>query len=240
MRAVDMILPPRCIISGEEVEVQGMISPAAWAGLNFISDPVCECCGFPFEFGTEEAGRLCGPCLQDRPVFRSARAALKYDDASRDMILKFKHADQTHAVLAFVPWMGRAGQEILSQADVLVPVPLHRWRFLKRRYNQAALIAYALSRRSGVPCLPDAIERRRATPSQGHLRAGERKKNVRNAFAVPADRQDMVRGRSVVLIDDVYTTGATVNECAKSLLAAGAASVDILTLARVVKPGMAG
>src|SRR5690554_5087129 len=144
-RAVDAILPPRCLVTGDVVDRQGMVAPQVWRGLRFISEPLCKCCGFPFEFAVEGEA-LCANCLTRPPVFASARAPLVYDDVSREMILKFKHADQTHAVHAFLPWLRRAGAEMLERADVLVPVPLHRFRLLQRRYNQAALIAQALSK----------------------------------------------------------------------------------------------
>lgn len=233
-RALNVVLPPRCVVTGDAVERQGMVTADAWAALQFISDPFCEMCGFPFEFEVEK-GSLCTGCLSRPPPFEMARSALKYNDASRDMILGFKHADKTHNVRAFVPWLTRAGAEMLAQADVIVPVPLHRRRLLLRRYNQAALIAGALSRESGVAHIPDCMTRVRATKSQGHLRAKERHINVKRAFAVSERHADAVRGKAVVLIDDVYTTGATVKECAKALLKAGAGRVFVLTLARVVR-----
>lgn len=235
-RAVDAVLPPRCIVSGARVERQGMIAPEIWAGLDFIAAPFCACCGFPFEFQVD-TGSLCGPCLEDRPPFDTARAALRYNDTSRDMILGFKHADKTHAVLAFTPWLRRAGAEMLGRADFLAPVPLHRWRLIGRRYNQAALIAYALGRETGISVLADALLRVRATPSQGHLGIKDRHKNVRKAFAVHPKHAETLKGKNIVLVDDVYTTGATVKECSAVLLKSGAAQVDVLTLARVVKTG---
>ena len=235
-QAVDMVLPPRCIITGDTVEAQGMIAPKAWAELDFISAPFCNACGFPFDFEAD-GDALCGPCVSERPIYESARAALKYNDSSRSLILGFKHGDKTHAVLAFVPWLRRVGEEMLAQADYLVPVPLHRWRLVARRYNQAALIAQALSKDCGVPVMLDALERVRATPSQGHLKAKDRLKNVKKAFAVNLKTQAAIKGKTIILIDDVHTTGATVEECTKILLKSGAAHVHVLTLARVVKDG---
>lgn len=234
MQAVDTVLPPRCIITGEIVDRQGMIAPQAWAQLNFIADPKCERCGIPFDFESFE-GMTCTACLDRPPSFENARAALKYDDASKDMILGFKHADQTHAVLAFAPWMEKAGANMLKQADYLVPVPLHRWRLFSRRYNQSALIAQALTKHMGVATMVDGLMRIRATEVQGHKKAVERHKNVKKAFAVNPKRSSDIKGKNIVLIDDVYTTGATVKECAKTLIKGGAARVDVLTLARVVR-----
>lgn len=229
---VDMILPPRCIVTGDLVGAQGAISGAAFRGLDFVGAPFCDACGLPFTFEAE-AGALCTACLTERPVFGCARAAVIYNDASRTMILGFKHGDKMHAVAAFTPWMLRAGQEVIAAADIIVPVPLHRRRLLARRYNQAMVLAAAVARSSGKEVIPDLLARVRATPSQGHLKVKERQKNVARAFAVRARYKDLIAGKNVVLIDDVYTTGATVKECAKVLMAAGTACVNVLTLARV-------
>lgn len=237
MHAVDTVLPPRCVVTGEIVDKQGMIAPEAWGQLDFIADPICEQCGFPFDFEVEK-GSLCASCLDYPPPFEAARSALKYDDVSRDMILGFKHADQTHNVRAFIPWLEKAGAESLQDADILMPVPLHHWRLIKRRYNQAAIIANALSKETKIPVIVDGLKRIRATASQGHLSSGERYKNVKRAFAVNPNAN--VKDKTIILIDDVYTTGSTVKECTKVLLKAGAKSVHILTLARVVREGFGG
>ena len=234
MQAVDTVLPPRCVVTGEMVDQQGMIAPEAWGQLDFIADPKCAQCGFPFEFEVEK-GTLCAQCLDRPPPFETARNALKYNDASRDLVLGFKHADKLHAVLAFIPWMEKAGAEMLEDADYLMPVPLHRWRLLGRRYNQSAIIAQALSKSSKIPTMVDGLMRVRATPSQGYLKAVERHKNVKRAFKINPKRKTEIKGKTIVMIDDVYTTGATVKECTKELLKSGAARVHILTLARVVR-----
>ncbi len=234
--AVDAVLPPRCIVSGEMVERQGMIAPLVWADLDFIAEPFCAVCGFPFEFEVEKSSQ-CASCLANRPPYESARAALKYGDTSRDIILGFKHADKTHAVKAFIPWLKRAGADMLKEADIIVPVPLHFWRLVSRRYNQAALMANALARETGRPVIPDLMRRTRATPSQGHLNAKQRFRNVRRAFALGPGHKETVKGKTILLVDDVYTTGATVRECAKILMKAGAKKVHVLTLARVVREG---
>ncbi|MCC6598127.1 MAG: ComF family protein [Alphaproteobacteria bacterium] len=231
---IDAVLPPRCVVSGAEVDRQGVIAPDIWASLNFIAEPQCAACGGPFEFEIE-AGGLCAPCLVERPVYETARAALKYDDYSRGLILGFKHGDRTQAAPAFVPWMKAAGHKMLAQAECLIPVPLHRGRLLARRYNQSALIAQALSKNTGIPTFVDALERVRATPPQGHMNIKDRRRNARKAFAVNPKRAGLIAGKTIVLIDDVYTTGATVQECTRILLKSGAQAVHVLTLARVVK-----
>lgn len=234
---VDMILPPRCPVSGEIVAAPGAVSAEAFSALTFISDPFCETCGFPFAYDQGgHDGRLCGACLQKTPPYSSARAALIYDDVSRDLVLRFKHGDQMDLVHNFIPWLQRAGREQMEQADMIVPVPLHRGRLIRRRYNQAAVIAKVLAKSCGNSYIPDLLIRNRATPTQGHLNYNERKKNVRAAFAVNEKMHEGVTGKTILLLDDVYTTGSTVKECTKTLLRSGAAAVHILAVARVVRP----
>jgi ComF family protein len=169
-------------------------------------------------------------------VFRCARAALRYDAQGRRLILPFKHADRTELAAVLAPQMARAGAALLREADLLVPVPLHRRRLFQRRYNQAALLAKAVGRIAGRPCLPDALVRRLATATLGEKSAAERATEVAGAFAVRASRAARLINRRVLLIDDVVTSGATANACAAVLLAAGAASVDVLAAARVPDP----
>jgi len=232
-RAIDCVLPARCVITGEPVERQGMLSPQVWGELNFIAAPQCKTCGVPFEFDMQ--ADICANCLDYPPIFDSARSSLRYDDDSRSLILGFKHGDQTLAVKAFMPWMMSAGGEMLGACDMIVPVPLHYWRIVRRRYNQAALIAAELSRETGKPAILDLLNRTRATMPQGHLKVGERRKNVSKAFALNPKCDESVKGKHIVLIDDVLTSGSTVNECTKVLKESGAKRVDVLTLARVVK-----
>ncbi|MBX2834351.1 MAG: ComF family protein [Micavibrio sp.] len=235
-KMIDTILPSRCIISGEIVDGQGLIASSQWGRLNFICTPHCDTCGFPFDFEVSE-GALCAACLDYPPKYDSARSALVYDDVSRQFVIAFKHSDKTHYAPAFIPWLIRAGQELIDESDVIVPVPLHPLRLVRRRYNQAALLAMFLGKETGLGVANDAIRRTRATKTQGHLNMVERKKNVRKAFEVNPRRNDAIKGKRVLLLDDVYTTGATVNECTRALKIAGAKEVHVLTLARAVKDG---
>lgn len=229
---VDLILPPRCSVTGEIVDVQGMISAVAWADLQFISEPFCEICGIPFEF---ESGSTCMSCIDAPPPYDVSRSALIYNNTSRDLILGFKHGDKTHVVRSFIPWLQKFGAELLAESDFLIPVPLHPYRLILRRYNQAALIANDLSKKTSIPHLSNAMRRRRATVSQGHLSHEERQKNVRKAFDIHPKFKELIKGKVIVLIDDVYTTGATVKECSTILKENGASKVYVLTLARVLK-----
>ena len=179
---------------------------------------------------------MCGACLADPPDFDQARAVMRYDDASREPILAFKHADRLEFVPVFSRWLCRSGQALLDDSDVIVPVPLHRARLWSRRYNQAAELARALASASGREFVPDALIRARRTPSQGEMPSRmARRRNVEGAFKVAKDRVSLLRGKRVLLVDDVLTTGATVNACARSMKRAGAAKVAVLALARVVR-----
>lgn len=156
-----------------------------------------------------------------------------YDDVSARVILKFKHADGTHMVPVLMRLLQMAGRDLLDDCTVIVPVPLHRWRLLKRRYNQAALLSAALARTNGKRHVPHGLRRIRATESQGHKNAAQRLENVQRAFAVTRSCRAAIAGQNILLIDDVLTSGATVRQCAHALLDAGAAQVSVLTLARV-------
>ena len=233
--ALNAVLPPRCLKCGAVVDAPGTLCAGCWAEMRFLAPPLCACCGYPFEFELGE-GALCGACARDRPPYERARAVLRYDDASKAVVLGFKHGDRTEGAPAYGRWLLRAGAELIAEAELIVPVPLHWLRLFVRRYNQAALLALALARLSGVAAVPDLLVRRRATPSQGRLSAGARRRNVAGAFAVRARRRDLLADRRVLLVDDVLTTGATAEACSRALLRAGAAAVDVLTLARVVRP----
>lgn len=236
-KSIDFILPPVCPATGEFVEQNGMVSATFWQSLSFINAPFCHKCGAPFSHDdNNDATMQCGLCLENEPVYRMGRSALVYNDASRDLILKFKHGDQTHAVKAFFPWLKQAGGALLDQTDTVIPVPLHPFRLVKRRYNQADLMARELIKSyPDITYCADGLKRIRHTQSQGHKKKAERIKNIRQAFAVNPAHLPAVEGKNILVIDDVYTTGATLNECAAILYRHGAAAVDILTLARVIR-----
>jgi len=228
---VDFLLPPTCGSCRTQVERTDALCPSCWHKLSFISTPYCACCGVPFAVPTE-AGSLCAVCLAEPPPWASARAALVYDEASRALIGRFKYSDHTFLAPTLLPWLERAVGEIRGEIDLIVPVPLHRYRLWRRRYNQSALLARLLSERISCPSALQALERTRRTRPQVGLEAEERKKNVKNAFAAKPD----VKDKRILLVDDVFTTGATLSACTKALLKAGAKDVRVLTLARVVRP----
>jgi ComF family protein len=229
---LDTLLPPLCLSCRVPVDRQGTLCADCWKQVDFLGPPHCTCCGLPFSFEMPEAS-LCAACIANPPPYRRLRAATRYSAISRRLILGYKHGDQLHMTPALAGWLDRAGAELLDDSDLIVPVPLHRWRLLGRRYNQAALLARALGQRRDVAVAADALVRTRRTRSQGGLRRRQRLTNLAGAVAVPEARRALVAGRRVLLIDDVVTTGATAAACARALLAAGAAQVAVLALARV-------
>lgn len=229
---LDAVLPPRCPSCGVIVEIPAAVCGSCWSAIGFIAEPLCERCGRPFEFTVADRS-ICGRCLADPPVFDRARAVALYDDASRGLILKFKHGDGIHLAPLFGTWLSRAGAGLLAETDLLIPVPLHRGRLFARRYNQAAILALDLGDRTGVPVDVLGLIRARRTPSQGTRTRSGRERNVRGAFKVTRDLAGRIAKKRVLLIDDVLTSGATANACARVLLRSGATRVDVLTIARV-------
>lgn len=233
-KGIDLVLPPTCGGCGAQVDAPQTLCAACWGKLTFLGDPCCQACGHPFDFETPDE-LFCGACLRRHPPFERARAALLYDDASRDLILAFKHADRTERAELFAKWMLAAGRDLVTEADVIVPVPLHWTRLFSRRYNQAALLAWGLGRLAKVPVLADALVRKRKTPSQGKLGRLARARNVQGAFALHPRHREKLKNAKVLVVDDVYTTGATLHAVAKVLKRGGCAQVDVLSLARVVR-----
>jgi ComF family protein len=235
--ALDLLLPPRCEACDNSVSVQGQLCAACFSGTNFISAPFCSRCGVPFasvdQGGVEE---LCPGCREHLPMFRQARAALRYDQQGRRLILPLKHGDRVELASILAPMMVRAGATLLERADVLVPVPLHRRRLFQRKYNQAAVLAFVVGRLAGRTVLPDALIRTRRTAPLDEKSPEERSREVAGSFAVRPSRVEQIVGRTVLLIDDVMTSGATANACTAALLEAGAMGVDVLVAARVPDP----
>ncbi|WP_293389804.1 ComF family protein [Phenylobacterium sp. RIFCSPHIGHO2_01_FULL_69_31] len=224
-----MLFPPQTLDGGPR-PLAGGFSADAWSRIRFLDGPVCDGCGAPFDF---DPGARCAACLAKPRAFDAARAACLYDETSRNPILQLKHADRLDLAPLFARWLSRTARELIEEADAIAPVPLHPLRLLRRRYNQAAEIARPLAAMTGTPYLPDALVRRRATATQGGKSGSGRKRNVAGAFEVPEARRTQIEGLRILLIDDVLTTGATAEGCARALKAAGAARVDLAVVARV-------
>lgn len=231
---LDMILPPRCLACGDLVRLQGGLCAECEVDIGFVTGRRCRCCGTPLPDASATAP-LCGHCADEPPAYERARAALRYEKGGRHLVLRFKHGGRTDGAVTYAGWMLRAGGDLVARADLLLPVPVHRWRLVARGYNQAAVLALALGRLAGKPVLVDALEKPRASQSQQQLDAAARRANIQPAhFRLGNKGRRLVAERRVLLIDDVLTTGSTANACARCLLAGGAAAVDVLTLARVV------
>jgi len=230
--ALDIALPTLCVACREPVDGEGVCAKC-WSKLSFIAAPFCPRLGIPFVYDPGP-GMLSMEAIADPPAYARARAAVRYDDVARTLVHALKYQDRTDLAPAMGRWMTRAGLELLEGADALIPVPLHWRRGWSRRYNQSAALARVIARQSGVPLSGGALRRVRPTQQQIGLSRPQRASNVQGAFKVAADRQSDIQGRRVILIDDVLTSGATADACARALLRAKAASVDVLVFARVV------
>jgi len=230
--AVDVALPRLCAACREPVGGEGLC-PACWAKLSFIAPPYCERLGIPFPFDPGP-GVLSMEAIADPPAYTRARAAVRFDDVSRALVHALKYGDRLDLAPMMGRWMAAAGRTLLAEADAIVPVPLHWRRQWARRFNQAALLSELVAGASGLPVAHAALKRVKATPQQVGLSQSERALNVQGAFRVLPSGKAAVAGRRLILVDDVVTTGATVDTCARVLLRAGAARVDVLAFARVV------
>lgn len=230
--AADLMLPPVCVSCHEPLASHGALCAKCWQRVDFIRAPLCDRLGLPLPYSTEEI-TLSSAALRRSPDYGRARAVARFDGVMRELVHRLKYSDHHEMLNLFAPMLRSAGHELLAHAECLIPVPLHRWRLWHRRFNQSALLAGRLSRDTGLPAEFNTLLRVRRTPSQVDLGWHERRRNVETAFAVHPDRADRIAGRHVLLIDDVITTGATVEACARTLKAAGAKDVDVLALAIV-------
>jgi ComF family protein len=230
-RALDFLFPPQCPTCDTLVPAHGTLCLPCWQGVKFISAPMCHACGLPFEFEIAKDA-LCGECLKDLPPYARARSVFVYSDASRALVTKLKFSDQLYLATVYGPWLAKAGAGIVPHTDLIVPVPLSWRRFVGRKYNQAALLAHALSKQTGKPVIPDMLHKVKHTPPQTGLSRKQREDNLKGAFAINPRHKAALKGKTVLLIDDVHTTGATLAACAKLLLKNGAMQVNALTLAR--------
>ena len=233
--ALDALYPPSCLACRAAIGAHGALCARCWGAIRFIERPFCERLGTPFEQDLGE-GLVSPQAMADPPVFRRARAVARFEDGpARTLAHRLKYSDRAELAAPMARWMARAGADVLAEADLLVAVPLHPLKLWRRRFNQAAALAWEVARQTGKPCDVAALQRVKPTKSQVGLSRAQRAENVQGAFRV-ADGAP-VRGRKIVLIDDVLTSGATANAASRALLKAGAASVDVLVFARVVTGG---
>ena len=231
----DLLLPPVCIVCRTRIGEHGLICGACFAEIDFIAAPLCDRLGVPLLYETG-GPNLSASAIANPPAYDRARAAAHYSATMRDLIQSFKYRDRHEGLPLFGRWLVKAGQELLEEADILVPVPLYRARLWSRRFNQSALLAQQTGRLSGVAVDCFVLKRVRATASQVGLTAKQRKRNVAGAFRPDPAGKQRIKGKRVIVVDDVITTGATVEACAKTLRRGGATHVDVLALARAVEP----
>ena len=234
-RLIDFVAPPKCLVCREAVLEPASLCLSCWANLKHIDAPVCNVLGTPFAYDQGE-GAISPAALADPPNWDRARAAVAYDEASRAIVHALKYRDTMEAGLLMARLMARAGRQIMQEADVIIPVPLHRFRLWGRRFNQAAFLSQQLSRAFSKPYRSDVLVRSKASRSQVGLSFDERRKNVAKVFHVTPEGIGQIAGRRILLVDDVLTTGATAGSCAAVLKKAGAAQVDVLTFALVLEP----
>ncbi|HVZ04811.1 MAG TPA: ComF family protein [Hyphomicrobium sp.] len=230
--ALDVLLPPLCLGCRARIMTHDALCPSCWRRISFVRAPLCDRLGLPMPY---DAGgpMLSAAAVANPPDFDRARAVASFDGLMRELIHAFKFHDTHNARRLFGRWLVEAGHELLADADVLVPIPLARWRLLTRRFNQAQILAAEIGRIAQKPVKPFALARSYSTPRQVGLTRQQRKRNVAGAFHVPAREIGTIAGKAIVLIDDVITTGATASAAAKALKRAGARRVDVLALAIV-------
>lgn len=231
-RLLDKLFPPQCMSCGERVKSHGTMCQACWQNLHFITDPMCAHCGYPFAYGLGE-GALCAGCIDVLPEYDRGYSAFIFDDTSKSLLHKLKFEDQGYLAHIFAEWL--AVHMPSSDYDMIIPVPLSRKRLYKRRYNQSALVAKELAERLHVAYRPQWLKRIKHTTPQTGLTQIQRQENVKDAFAVSCPSSSLLMGKTVLLLDDVMTTGATITACTRVLKKAGVSVVHVVTLARVIQ-----
>lgn len=234
-QAMDIIVPPACSACQSPLQAHHTLCAACWRDVAFIRPPLCDVTGIPLPFSTGER-MVSARALAQPPAYDRARAVAQHSGAMRKLVHQFKYTDRHDALPLFGRWLAEAGRDLLADADVIVPVPMSRLRLILRHYNQSSLLARALAGITRIPAEHLALRRVRTTPRQVGLTGAQRRLNVAGAFRVPERLRHRVEGKRVLLLDDVITTGATAEACARALRRAGAVRVDVLALALVTDP----
>jgi ComF family protein len=227
---LEPFVPPLCPLCHDPIDTDESLCAGCWKTIDFISDPRCSVCSLPLECG-ERGPLICGPCLKDPPPFSATQAACRYTPASRALVLQLKYADATHLVPLFAKWMTRDSR-IFECVDAIIPVPLHWTRLLSRGFNQAGLLANAISKETHLPFWPHILKRPKKTAPQGSLSKEDRHAALKRAFRVDQKFKSHVQGKILMLIDDVMASSATVKFSTKALLTAGAKEVRVNVLCR--------
>ena len=234
--ALHTVFPPRCLCCGAAVGTDHGLCGPCWRETSFISGTVCDCCGTPLP-GDDAGPVLCDDCMTRPRPWGRGRAVFLYAGTGRKLVLQLKHADRLDLVPPLAAMLARAVAPILTPGMVVAPVPLHRLRLLQRKFNQSAMLAQALARAEGLVCLPDLFQRTRPTAAMEGMNRDQRRANLAGAIAVTPKRAGRIRGRHVLIVDDVLTSGATCEAAAEAALDAGAAQVSVAVLARVARDG---
>lgn len=229
-----VLFPPKCIKCNKIIDSYGNLCSNCWSSIEFITDPMCKICGVPFEFDMD-IDLICGQCAGTKQFFDHAISIFKYDENSKNLIYKFKYNDKTYLSKYFAKWIYKNIHTSINDYQYIVPVPLHRKRMRKRFYNQSSLIASYLAKLSKKTFLPNLLIKNRYDVPQTSLTKKQRLKNVKSSFAINPKLQSKIEGTKILLIDDVYTTGSTLNECSKILKKNGCNQITAVTLARVCK-----
>lgn len=227
---LNLLFPNKCIIC-DSYSSQNKICGECWGNCSFITKPYCALCSYPFEYDNDE-NSICGHCIANKPKYDKAISVFKYDKYSKEIIHKFKYNDQLHILDYFIGLMLNMGKEVIYQSDVIIPVPMHKYKLLKRGYNQSALLAMKLSSKLKIKYLPQALIKTDNTIPQAELKKDDRIKNVKNSFKVNPKFQESLKGKSILLVDDVITTGATIDECCRTLRKAAPKNIFVLSIAK--------
>jgi ComF family protein len=227
---INLIFPTRCVAC-ESYNTQADICSDCWSKLTFITKPYCNLCSLPFAY-EDDQDTICGHCIKQKPQYDKAIAILKYNPDSQKLIHSFKYRDQLHILNYLVNLMSNIGKDIIQEADIIIPVAMYKYKLLKRGYNQAALLAMKIASKNKIPYLPQVLIKKKNSIAQIGLTKEQRIKNIKNTFELNSKFIKQVQGKRILLIDDVITTGSTINECCKILRKASPSKIFVLTLAK--------